>query len=105
MPALFHRRLAWLSVSVLPTVAVLLLVGGPFVYIHLIEGTAPAPLTLSSPTASGASGDSSGAATTDAKRIELYDQVQKIVAEEAPYITGHPVIIDGGEIAGGLASR
>ena len=26
MPALFHRRLAWLSVSVLPTVAVLLLV-------------------------------------------------------------------------------
>jgi NAD(P)-dependent dehydrogenase (short-subunit alcohol dehydrogenase family) len=28
-----------------------------------------------------------------------------IASEEAPYITGHPVIIDGGEIAGGLASR
>jgi meso-butanediol dehydrogenase / (S,S)-butanediol dehydrogenase / diacetyl reductase len=28
-----------------------------------------------------------------------------LASEEAPYITGHPVIIDGGEIAGGLASR
>jgi hypothetical protein len=29
----------------------------------------------------------------------------KLASDEAPYITGHPVIIDGGEIAGGLASR
>ena len=28
-----------------------------------------------------------------------------LASDEAPYITGHPVIIDGGEIAGGLASR
>ena len=28
-----------------------------------------------------------------------------LASEEAPYITGHPVLIDGGEIAGGLASR
>ncbi len=28
-----------------------------------------------------------------------------LASEEAPYITGHPVVIDGGEIAGGLASR
>jgi meso-butanediol dehydrogenase / (S,S)-butanediol dehydrogenase / diacetyl reductase len=28
-----------------------------------------------------------------------------LASEEAPYITGHPVIIDGGEIVGGLASR
>jgi NAD(P)-dependent dehydrogenase (short-subunit alcohol dehydrogenase family) len=28
-----------------------------------------------------------------------------LASAEAPYITGHPVIIDGGEIAGGLASR
>ncbi len=26
-------------------------------------------------------------------------------SDEAPYITGHPIIFDGGEIAGGLASR
>jgi peptide/nickel transport system substrate-binding protein len=31
--------------------------------------------------------DAAGAATTDVQRIELYDQVQKIVAEEAPYIS------------------
>jgi len=30
---------------------------------------------------------------------------RRTVSDEAPYITGHPVIIDGGEIAGGLASR
>jgi NAD(P)-dependent dehydrogenase (short-subunit alcohol dehydrogenase family) len=28
-----------------------------------------------------------------------------LASDEASYITGHPVIIDGGEIAGGLASR
>jgi meso-butanediol dehydrogenase/(S,S)-butanediol dehydrogenase/diacetyl reductase len=28
-----------------------------------------------------------------------------LASEEAPYITGHPIIIDGGETAGGLASR
>jgi hypothetical protein len=28
-----------------------------------------------------------------------------LASEETPYITRHPVIIDGGEIAGGLASR
>jgi NAD(P)-dependent dehydrogenase (short-subunit alcohol dehydrogenase family) len=28
-----------------------------------------------------------------------------LASDEAPYITGHPVIFDGGELAGGLASR
>jgi NAD(P)-dependent dehydrogenase (short-subunit alcohol dehydrogenase family) len=28
-----------------------------------------------------------------------------LASEEAPYFTGHPIIIDGGETAGGLASR
>ncbi|RME72602.1 MAG: SDR family oxidoreductase [Chloroflexi bacterium] len=28
-----------------------------------------------------------------------------LASEEAPYLTGHPYIIDGGETAGGLASR
>lgn len=28
-----------------------------------------------------------------------------LASDEAPYLTGHPYIIDGGEIAGGLASR
>jgi NAD(P)-dependent dehydrogenase (short-subunit alcohol dehydrogenase family) len=28
-----------------------------------------------------------------------------LASDEAPYFTGHPFIIDGGEIAGGLASR
>jgi NAD(P)-dependent dehydrogenase (short-subunit alcohol dehydrogenase family) len=28
-----------------------------------------------------------------------------LASDEAPYITGHPIIIDGGETAGGLASR
>ena len=28
-----------------------------------------------------------------------------LASDEAPYMTGHPYIIDGGEITGGLASR
>ena len=49
---------------------VVLAVGGPFVYIHFIEGKAPAPLSLSTPTtvappaaATGASGSSTVAST------------------------------------------
>ena len=33
--------------------AVVLFVGGPFVYIHFIQGPAPAPLTLGTPTSGG----------------------------------------------------
>jgi len=50
----------WLVAGV--GVAVLLLVG-PFVYIHFIEGKAPAPLALSSPSAPAASSDPIQAAT------------------------------------------
>jgi len=28
-----------------------------------------------------------------------------LASDEAPYMTGHPIVIDGGEISGGLASR
>jgi meso-butanediol dehydrogenase / (S,S)-butanediol dehydrogenase / diacetyl reductase len=40
-----------------------------------------------------------------AKPEEIAALFAFLASEEAPYITGHPVIIDGGEIAGGLASR
>jgi NAD(P)-dependent dehydrogenase (short-subunit alcohol dehydrogenase family) len=43
------------------------------------------------------------------KRHATMDEIAALFAflasDEAPYITGHPIIIDGGEIAGGLASR
>jgi len=43
------------------------------------------------------------------KRHALPEEVAALFAflasEEAPYITGHPYIIDGGEVSGGLASR
>jgi hypothetical protein len=51
-----------------------LVVGGPFVYIHFIEGKAPSPLSLSTGTtvapqsaATGASGTSPGASTVVGK--------------------------------------
>ena len=44
-----------------------------------------------------------GAATRRPPRIAALFAF--LASDEAPYITGHPVIIDGGEIAGGLASR
>jgi NAD(P)-dependent dehydrogenase (short-subunit alcohol dehydrogenase family) len=40
-----------------------------------------------------------------AKPEEIAALYAFLASDEAPYITGHPVIIDGGEIAGGLASR
>ena len=59
------RRLWW-WVIVGVVVVVVLAVGGPFVYIHFIEGPAPAKLTLpmSKTTGAGASKSGSGSGTT-----------------------------------------
>ncbi|MCI0612114.1 SDR family oxidoreductase [bacterium] len=40
-----------------------------------------------------------------AKPSEIAALFAFLASDDAPYITGHPVIIDGGEIVGGLASR
>src|SRR5439155_13687751 len=53
----------WLAIGV--GAAVLLLVGGPFVYIHFVEGRAPAPLALASPSSDATSGDPSKTTGTD----------------------------------------
>jgi polyisoprenoid-binding protein YceI len=59
----------WMAVGV--AAAVLLLAGGPFVYIHFVQGSAPAPLTLGSrspgPATTGAGGStgSKGDLTAD----------------------------------------
>lgn len=58
-----RRWKKWLAIGIL-AVAVTL-VGGPYVYIHYIEGTAPPPLTLATPSANSSAGGttSSGQAT------------------------------------------
>ena len=56
-------------------------------------------------------GDEGGGGRQDSARAatrppsEIAALFAFLASDEAPYITGHPVIIDGGEIAGGLASR
>jgi polyisoprenoid-binding protein YceI len=55
-----HRLLRWAIGGVV--LLVVLLVGGPFVYIHFIEGPAPKPLTL--PKASASKTPSSSASTS-----------------------------------------
>ena len=40
-----------------------------------------------------------------AKPEEIAALFAFLASEEAPYISGHPIVIDGAEIAGGLASR
>ncbi len=60
-------RRRWLRWVIAGAVAIVVLaVGGPFVYIHFIEGQAPAPLGLKSGTAPSAapSGTATGAGTT-----------------------------------------
>src|ERR1700680_4365645 len=62
-PPLGRRWTRWVIGAVV--VVLVAVVGGPFVYIHFIEGKAPAPLTLSSgPTTTG--GASTGAPATAA---------------------------------------
>jgi polyisoprenoid-binding protein YceI len=59
------RRIARWKRWVLIGVAILLVavVGGPFAYIHLIEGKAPAPLTLASPSSGSSSSSGLSSAT------------------------------------------
>jgi polyisoprenoid-binding protein YceI len=65
MSGMSIRRWSWKRWAVVGVVAaVVLFVGGPFVYIHFIQGKAPAPLALpsTSPTAgSGTAGPTTGA--------------------------------------------
>src|SRR5436190_17689689 len=64
-----NRWKMWLAIAVAG--AALLFVGAPFAYIHFVQGKAPAPLTLGSPspvatttaTASSSAGSSAGATT------------------------------------------
>lgn len=48
----------WLAIGIAG--AAIVLVGGPYVYIHFIEGKAPAPLALSSPSATPSTGETTG---------------------------------------------
>lgn len=45
----------WLAIGIAG--AAVAVVGGPYIYIHFIEGTAPAPLALSSPSAAPSAGE------------------------------------------------
>ena len=60
MGALFARRWVRRLVPGL-VVLVVLVVAGPFVYIHFIEGKAPPRLTISTTTTTGPPGSGSGA--------------------------------------------
>src|SRR5436190_19568275 len=56
-----RRRRSWLRwVLVAAAVVVVLAVGGPFVYIHFIEGPTPAPLGLSDTACPGATASGGG---------------------------------------------
>jgi polyisoprenoid-binding protein YceI len=61
------RRWRWLAIGV--AVVAVLAVGGPFVYIHLVEGDAPKPLAVTSSSpgaqASGSTGSTGSAAGID----------------------------------------
>jgi len=54
--------LRWIIAGVVVVGAVV--VGGPFVYIHFVEGNAPAPLSLKSSAGTSPSGSASGQATS-----------------------------------------
>jgi polyisoprenoid-binding protein YceI len=59
-----HRWLKWAIAGAI--VVVVLAVGGPFVYIHFIEGQAPAPLKLSTTTVPAAQGSTTPATLSGA---------------------------------------
>ena len=62
MSSRVKRRWWWLTAGVV--LLLLAVVGGPYLYIHVIEGPAPAPLTLASSTPSAPHATSGGGSTT-----------------------------------------
>jgi polyisoprenoid-binding protein YceI len=53
----------WLAIGV--AAAAIAVVGGPYLYIHFIDGSAPAPLTLSAPSATSSAGTTSSSGQTN----------------------------------------
>ena len=59
-----RRWKRWLAIGI--AVAAIALVGGPYVYIHFIEGAAPPPLTLSTPSPTSSAGGITSAGQSSA---------------------------------------
>src|SRR5260221_10178269 len=79
-----RRRLRWLRWLLAATAAVVVLaVGGTFVYIHFIEGPAPAPLSLGSATASPTASQASPAGQTGTTAASLAGTWQVATGSQA----------------------
>jgi polyisoprenoid-binding protein YceI len=82
----------WLLVG--GAVLIVLVVGGPFVYFHFIEGPAPAPLHLSTVKPSGAGVDVDGTWTVSANSTAGY-RVQEILFGQSNTAVGRTSAVTG----------
>jgi len=96
----------WLTLGAV--VVALAVVGGPFIYIHVVEGKAPAPLTLGSPSASsssdspGATGSVVAAGSTDGAWKVTSDSVVGYRVKEVLFGQSHVAVGRTGSITGSI---
>ena len=93
----------WLLIGV--TVAIVLAVGGPFVYIHFIEGKAPAPLSIgSSPAPSGSSESLDGSWKVASGSVAGY-RVKEVLMGQDNTAVGRTSDITGSVVVNGTVVK
>ncbi len=93
----------WLLIGV--TLAIVLAVGGPFVYIHFVEGKAPAPLSIdTSPAPSGSSSSLDGSWKVAAGSVAGY-RVKEVLMGQDNTAVGRTNDVTGSVVVSGTTVR
>jgi len=97
------RRWRWIAIAAV--VAVAAVVGGPFVYIHFVEGKAPAPLSIgTSPAPSGSSSSLDGSWKVAAGSVAGY-RVKEVLMGQDNTAAGRTSDITGSVVVSGTVVK
>jgi polyisoprenoid-binding protein YceI len=103
MPSAIGRRhwRRWLAIGVVGVAVAL--VGGPYIYIHFIEGKAPAPLALSSPTTAADTGHTTAPSSgTDGTWKVTDDSIVGYRVKEVLFGQSHDAVGRTSDITGSM---
>jgi polyisoprenoid-binding protein YceI len=98
--------MTWIRWTLIAVVAAVVLgVGGPYVFIHFIEGKAPAPLTLTgSPVPSGSSGSLDGTWKVSTGSVAGY-RVKEVLMGQDNVAAGRTSAVTGNVVVNGTIVR